>query len=90
MPMKRMELEVFSDATNLAVVRMPGRQFPGLVMQGDSLASLASSIRAASEALAAGNIAEAGDELQNLSEEIDTYLRAYESVLASVQMKPPY
>lgn len=88
--MKRMELEVFSDATNLAVVRMPGRQFPGLVMQGDSLASLASSIRAASEALAAGNIAEAGDELQNLSEEIDTYLRAYESVLASVQMKPPY
>jgi hypothetical protein len=31
------EPEVLSDVSNNAVVRMPGRRFPGLVIQGDSL-----------------------------------------------------
>jgi hypothetical protein len=32
-----MPIEVWSDATNMSVVRMPGRNFPGLVVQGDKL-----------------------------------------------------
>lgn len=32
-----MEIEVFSDDTNASVVRMPNRQYPGLVVQGDKL-----------------------------------------------------
>lgn len=34
---KPMTLDVFSEKTNAAVARMPGRQFPGVVMQGDTL-----------------------------------------------------
>lgn len=33
-------IEVFSTTSNMAVVRTPGRQFPGCVVQGDSLAAL--------------------------------------------------
>ena|SRR5947209_15948710 len=33
-------LEVFSDASNMAVVRTTGRKFPGVVIQGDSLNGL--------------------------------------------------
>jgi hypothetical protein len=33
-------LEVYSEASNYGVVRMPGRAYPGCVVQGDSLATL--------------------------------------------------
>ncbi|WUT05150.1 hypothetical protein OG802_18845 [Streptomyces sp. NBC_00704] len=33
--MKRIEAELFTDGGNDAVVRMPGRQFPGVLVQGD-------------------------------------------------------
>jgi hypothetical protein len=38
--MMKVELEVYSDASNQAVIRPPGRKFPGSVVQGDSLESL--------------------------------------------------
>ena len=43
--MERVEVELFSDGSNDAVVRMPGRQFPGMVVQGDSLWGLRRNIR---------------------------------------------
>jgi hypothetical protein len=33
-------VEIYSDATNRAVMRYPGRHFPGLLLQGDSLHAL--------------------------------------------------
>jgi hypothetical protein len=38
--MDRVEVEVFSQATNAWVIRTPGRQFPAAVVQGDTLSSL--------------------------------------------------
>ncbi len=38
MPM--MQIEVLTDELNAAVVRMPGRAYPGLVGQGDCLIAL--------------------------------------------------
>ena len=38
--MTREELEVYSPATNAAVIRPPGRRFPGMVVQGDTLSLL--------------------------------------------------
>jgi hypothetical protein len=38
-------VEVLSEATNSAVVRMPGRRFPGAVIQGDSLHALYTDLR---------------------------------------------
>jgi hypothetical protein len=43
--MTKMELEVYSDTSNHAVVATPGRRFPGSVIQGDSLASLCGDVR---------------------------------------------
>ena len=39
--MEVMPLEVFATDSNYAVVKPPGRQFPGAVIQGDSLRRLA-------------------------------------------------
>lgn len=42
-------VEVLSDALNRAVVRMPGRRFPGIVVQGDRLVSLTAAARDAAD-----------------------------------------
>jgi hypothetical protein len=47
--MKLVELEVYSDASNHAVIRPPGRRFPGSVVQGDSLSSLCAEAKELSE-----------------------------------------
>ncbi len=56
MPTERAkEIEVISDAGNTAVVRMPGRRFPGLVIQGDSLFNFYTELREVEAALTASN-----------------------------------
>jgi hypothetical protein len=34
------QVEIYSDQTNAAVMRHPGRRFPGVLIQGDTLYSL--------------------------------------------------
>src|SRR5262249_2219881 len=43
--MQRQEVEVFSGAINSVLLRTPGRRFPGLLIQGDTFASLYSLAR---------------------------------------------
>jgi len=40
--MRNEQVEIFSDQTNAAVMRHPGRRFPGVLVQGDTLASFCS------------------------------------------------
>ncbi len=39
--METLNIEVFSQEANREIVRMPGRHFPGMVLQGDTLSVLA-------------------------------------------------
>lgn len=41
------QIEIYSDASNAAIMRHPGRRFPGLLLQGDTLHSLAAWIERA-------------------------------------------
>ncbi|WP_374040997.1 hypothetical protein [Massilia sp. PAMC28688] len=43
-PMYRQEVEIFSDQSNAVVMRHPGRNFPGCLIQGDSLYALLQSL----------------------------------------------
>ena len=45
--MRTVLVEVYSDATNAAVIRYPERRFPGMLVQGDSLHNLSSLAAAA-------------------------------------------
>lgn len=38
--MRNEPVEIYSDQTNAAIMRHPGRRFPGLLIQGDTLHSL--------------------------------------------------
>ena len=88
--MKRVEVEVLGEASNAAVVLLPHRRFPGLVVQGDSLSVLVNTANRAREAVAAGRAEEGSDELGELCELLSGYQAEYERAMGAAGLKLPY
>lgn len=38
------QVEIYSDKTNSAVMRHPGRKFPGVLIQGDTLSAICANV----------------------------------------------
>jgi hypothetical protein len=88
--MEAKEIEVFSEISNYAIVRMPGRNFPGCVIQGDSLSILLNNAeRVYSLAMETGNEELIG-EAEELKDAIEERLDLYESVLRAHGIDLPY
>src|SRR2546430_192924 len=81
------EVELFTMPGNNAVVRMPGRAFPGVLVQGDTLANVRAHVANAARLLGG---ADAGDELAIALDEIDAMLDHYERVLMANGLRRPY
>lgn len=88
--MERKELEVFSEECNYAIVRMPGRQFPGCVVQGDSLRILLRCAERAAAMASRTGIVELIEEIQELKESLEDRLLHYGHVLKAHGMDLPY
>jgi hypothetical protein len=78
---KKLQVDCLSEQINAAVVRMPGRTYPGVVIQGDTLQSLC---ELGAEAL------ESADARKDLLEKLLAFRDHYESVLVSHGMQLPY
>lgn len=70
--------ELLTEPTNFAVIQLPGRRFPGVVFQGDSLGSLCADLRAA---LAEKEATDIRSEIEAIVSDLDQVLRAYLDVL---------
>ncbi len=85
-------LELYSEASNYAVVRMPGRNYPGCVIQGDSLASLVRTARRAVQAGRASGVE--GEELlgnlEDLHDALLGRLLEYQDVILQAGFDLPY
>lgn len=79
--MKKDLVEIYSDASNLAVMRHPGREFPGSLIQGDSLHSLLQNVKEAKEELDGGSSNEASEILADVIENLTDRLEHYKKVL---------
>ncbi|GFE04956.1 hypothetical protein OG879_23960 [Streptomyces caniferus] len=88
--MERVEAELFTDGGNDAVVRLPGRRFPGVLMQGDSLHILRSDLAEVVEACERGDLAEAQDSAGLLLEGLDALLTRYADALQEHEIPRPY
>ena len=90
--MKRVELEVYSEASNYAVMKPPGRQFPGAVVQGDSLSILCAEAKEIAQRIKALNVKD--EELlyvvQHHQENLLSRLLHYQEVLAHHGIRLPY
>ncbi len=82
--MKNIEIEVFSGTSNCGIVRMPGRRYPGCIVQGDSLFILFSTARSIAEE---HPDSEAASELTQL---LKDRLLHYRNVLQDHGMDTPY
>jgi hypothetical protein len=78
-------VEIFSDQANIPVIRHPGRQFPGVLVQGDTLHMLCAQ---AAEALS--DSPDARGELQELHNRLLGMLAHYKTVLSEHQVALPF
>ena len=88
--MERKELDVYSDASSQAVIRPPGRHFPGSVIQGDSLSVLCSLARSIHQRAVETKDQQLIDDATELLDLLDARQKHYEQVLAAHQIKLPY
>ncbi|GLQ47510.1 hypothetical protein GCM10007862_25610 [Dyella lipolytica] len=55
--METIEVEIFTDQGNGAVLRLPHRKFPGLLLQGDTLGNLVAMAESVEQLSASGSVA---------------------------------
>lgn len=88
--MQYMELEVYSQSIDRGVVKMPSQSFPGLVLQGETLATLlklASTVHVRSQN---SNDPQLVDTAHELTEMIQKLVSHYESTLNRHNIPLPY
>ena len=90
--METIQLEVYSQDSNHAIIRPPGRRFPGAVVQGDSLYILCEEAQYISQRLK--ELAITDEELlyaaQDHQEKLLDRLLHYQAVLAAHGIDLPY
>jgi hypothetical protein len=81
--MDETSVELLAREGNLAVLRLPGRKFPGLFVQGDTLATIVSLLEVEEGNGDADAVSEARERLTEL-------LAFYEAALAENGIQRPY
>jgi hypothetical protein len=81
---------VLSDAVNSPVIHFPGRQFPGVLVQGDSLKSMASLAAEIGTHLSVGDLEEARSAADDLAERLGSHVKLYENTLKAYGLTLPY
>ncbi|MET9881105.1 hypothetical protein ABZZ36_42005 [Actinacidiphila glaucinigra] len=88
--MERVEAELFTDGGNDAVVRLPGRNFPGVLIQGDTLSSLQADVAELVELCTAGDVEEARHVASLLHADLGTKLERYAEALEAHRISRPF
>jgi hypothetical protein len=87
-PMRVEPVEIYSDQTNSAVMRHPGRRFPGVLVQGDTLYTLCHRVDAACQG--ADREQPGYDELNELRNGLWDLLSHYKMVLGEHGLPLPF
>ncbi|MFF0286475.1 DUF6959 family protein [Streptomyces sp. NPDC005262] len=88
--MGRVEAELLTDGGNNAVVRLPGRRFVGLLIQGDSLSTLRSDLAEVVEAFDQGDGAGLAKTAGLLLADLYALLMRYSAALDAHEIPRPY
>jgi hypothetical protein len=82
--------DIYSDQTNAAIMRHPGRKFPGVLVQGDTLYSLCVSADSACQAFRSQAHTEEYRQLNELRNHLRSLLSHYKLVLTEHQLPLPF
>lgn len=83
-------VELLSQPTNYAVVHLPGRKFPGVVFQGDTLHNLLRRITELRELTGKYRDDEVAASLSELSGSLSEVVQHYETVCSNRGIPLPY
>ena len=81
-------VEIYSDKTNAVVLRHPGRKFPGVLIQGDTLHALCQRLDSALTEL--GRDSDAYGQLNDLRNSLWSLKNHYKSVLLEHDCPLPF
>ena len=84
------ELELLSRPINFAVVQLPEREYPGVVIQGDSLKALVQSVERMAKLLGGIQASELALEIEMAREQLQGALTHYEIVCSERGISLPY
>jgi hypothetical protein len=84
------KFEILSDATNAIIARYIERNFPGILIQGDTLKIMFDDIEEIREAAAAGDLEVVKDLTDSLQSKLQEILVHYEKVLKENGVELPY
>jgi hypothetical protein len=84
------EVEALTEQHNYAVIRLPERRFPGVVVQGDSLSILVADLRRALDHLRTGNIDDGVGEVASALASLEDVQQSYEDALAAHSIRLAY
>lgn len=82
--------DLLSQPLNYAVVQLPGRQFPGVVVQGDSLHEIVKDLGSMIQLLEAGKLEELAAEIESMRDQMSEALINYERVCIARGIELPY
>ena len=85
-----MELEVYSQSINRGVIKMPSQGFPGLLLQGETLATLLGLARSIHEKAQGTSNTELIDMSLELQDSLQKLVSHYESTLNKHNIPLPY
>ena len=83
-------VEIYSDRSNAAIMRHPGRNFPGVLVQGDTLSILSGRADWLCKNLRGKVGGEAYQELNDLKNALQGLLSHYKETLAAHGMRLPF
>ncbi|MGL4235177.1 DUF6959 family protein [Tabrizicola sp.] len=86
--MRREIVEIYSDHTNAAILRHPGRKFPGVLLQGDTLHALCQDIDNVLEKLDRSSSVYQG--LNEIRNSLWNFKSHYKSVLVEHNLPIPF
>lgn len=88
--MANIEVDLLTDQGNNAVVQLPGRKYPGVLVQGDTLSTLITTTNEAIEALRQGDTGEAETLIRELLARLQDSQSCYEAALQARGIPLPY
>ena len=88
--MKNTNIDFIKDIGNALVAHSQGRNYPGVLLQGDSLRILLDDLTELGDEIASGNHEDAQDIIEALKEKISEILVFYEQALTENGIALPY
>ena len=88
--MEYMELEVYSQSIDRGIVRMPSQNFPGLLLQGETLSTLLRLAKSTHDKSQKTSDTELIDTSRELRDSLQKLLSHYEATLGKHNIPLPY